>query len=95
MNSVREIAKSIIKEMESIKKECDPAAAKFYERMAVVSYADFLKRSPERSKEMNQQCSEEAALYCEKAISYGASETKIEQSFERLRTYWLPKLKGE
>ena len=94
MHSVREIAKSIIAEMEGTRKERSPVAALHYRRMAVISYADFLKRSPERTEETNQRCLEEAWIFAHKAISYGEQESRIEESFDRLRAYWLPRLKG-
>jgi hypothetical protein len=93
MNTVREIAKAIVAEMRTVQEECTPAAAKHYERLSIITYADFLKRSPERTEAMNTQCLEESWLYAQKAISYGASEEKIEESFARLRAYWIPRLK--
>ena len=93
MNSVREIAKAIISEMEDVQRDSGPFAAEHYRRIAVMTYANYLKRSPERSKEMNQQCLEESYLHFEKAISLGIPEERMEESFARLRDYWLPRLK--
>ncbi len=95
MQPIREIAKAIISEMENVQSECDPESAKYYERLATITFADFLKRSPFRSQEMNQQCLEETWIYVEKAISMGIPEIRIEKSFDRLRSYWLPRLKEE
>jgi len=95
MNSVREIAKAIIAETGNSQKECTPEGARYYRRLAVITYADFLKRSLERSDELNKQRLEEVWLYAERAISCGAQEKTIEESFERLRKYWIPRLGEE
>lgn len=95
MHSIREIAKGIITEMEKAQKVCSPESLRYHMRLAVITYADFLKHSPVRSKAMNQQCLEEARVYAEQAIASGTPEWKIEKAFERLRRYWVPRLKGE
>ncbi len=93
MNSIQETAKSIIKEMQAVQDECQPEAAKYYRRMSIISYAEALKNAPTRSKEMTEQCFQEAYLYSEKAISLGIREERMEASFANLRAYWLPRLK--
>lgn len=93
--TVKDIARSIVAAMTTIQEECTPAAARHYHRLALITYRDFLQRSPERSEAMNAQCLEEAHLYGERAISFGVPEAKIEESFERLRRYWIPRLARE
>jgi hypothetical protein len=93
MNNVREVVKSVIAEMEGIVKECNPIAAESYRRLSIIDYADYLKRSPERSPEMNQIVFEKVLTLQEKAISLGASRERIEKTFAGLRKYWLPRLK--
>ena len=94
MNNVREVIRSVIAEMEGIVKECNPVAAKSYYRLAVMDYAEYLKRSPERSPEMNAIVFENVLVLQEKAISLGASRERIDATFAELRGYWLPRLKG-
>lgn len=93
--TVKDIARSIVATMDTIQEECTPHAANHYRRLSIITYADFLKRSPERSEAMNAQCLEEAHLYAERAISFGIPEAKIEESFARLRSYWIPRLARE
>lgn len=93
MNSIQETAKSIIKEMEGVQRECNPVQAEYYRRLAVIYYADALKSSPMRSKELTEQSIQKAYLYSEKAISLGIREERMEASFANLRAYWLPRLK--
>ena len=93
MESVRDKVKSIIAEMEGVAHEFNPRAADSYRRLAILDYADYLKRSPERSPEMNQIIFEKVITLEEKAIALGASRERIEATFAGLRQYWLPKLK--
>ena len=93
MNNVREIVRSVIEEMEGIVKEFNHSAADSYRRLAIMDYADYLKRSPERSPEMNKIIFENVLTLAEKAISLGASRERIEETFASLRGYWLPRLK--
>jgi hypothetical protein len=93
MNSIRNIAKSMIKEMQTPKNQCDEETARYFQRLAVIYYADFLRHSPERPEGMNLQCLEECKLFADRAVSYGASQKQIEESFDRLRRFWIPRLK--
>lgn len=95
MNSLREIARGIIADMETAKQECDPVAARHFQRMSVLAYSDFLRYSPSRTQAVNQQYLAEAAVYRHRAIALGALDEKIEESFERLRNFWLPRLGKE
>ena len=93
MQSVREVAKSIIAEMEGIQRECNPVQAEYFRRLAVISYADALKSSPMRSPELTEQSIQEAYAFSQKAIALGIREERMETSFSNLRDYWLPRLK--
>lgn len=93
MNHVREIAKSIITEMQNARIECGTVDVIHFKRLAILAYADALKFSPVRSREMTEQCIQEAYVYAEKAISCGVNEERMSESFTRLRNYWLPRLK--
>jgi hypothetical protein len=95
MQSIREIVRDIIGDMETIKRECDPVPCNHFRRLAVLTYSDFLRHAPERSQEINQQCLAEVLVYVERALSLGASNEKIEESFERLRKFWIPRLGKE
>jgi hypothetical protein len=95
MESTREFAKALIKEMERTKEDCLPGAAETYRRLSVIDYADYLKRSSERTPEANKRVLETAYLFAEKAIALGVSEERIERSFGLLRMYWIPRLAKE
>lgn len=92
MNSVREVAKSIIAEMEGKPKQPNPAAARVYQRLAVIDYAQALKRSPERTPQENHEAMLDAHTYAEKAIALGVSSENMEASLKRIRDYWIPRL---
>ena len=93
MNSTRERVQAIIADMQGTPKEYNPTAADSYRRLAIIDYSDYLKRSGERSLEMNQITLENVFLLAEKAISLGASRERIDGSFAGLRDYWIPRLK--
>lgn len=92
MISSREVAKSIIAEMQGVVRECSPVEAKAYRRLAIIDYAQALKHSGERTPEQNERAFQDAAFMAEKAISKGACADKLEDSFRGLRAYWLPRL---
>jgi hypothetical protein len=79
--------------MQGIHKEYNPTAADHYRRLSIIDYSDYLKRSGERSPEMNQITLENVFLLAEKAISLGASRERIDGAFAGLRDYWIPRLK--
>lgn len=93
MNSVKEIAKSIIAEMEQVKLECDPAAAKHFRRMAILSYSDAIQNAPVRSREENERLIDEAYKYLSMAVHCGTNEASIEDTFASLRRFWVSRLK--
>jgi hypothetical protein len=93
MNHVREIAEKLVREMGlTIDTPDDPAAARHYRRLAVLDYAAYLKNSPGRSLEANEMALQNVYIFAEKAISLGVSREAMDESFARLRNYWLPKL---
>jgi hypothetical protein len=93
MNSIREIAKNLIASVEQTELDCLPDAGKRFKRIAIIDYAQALQRSPCRSVEENERYLGEAHLYAQRAVSCGVSEDDIDESFSRLRSFWLPKLK--
>lgn len=93
MNSAREIAKSIIAEMEESLRECNPVAARVYQRLAVIDYAQALKRSAERTPEQNHDALRDTYIYAEKAIALGISRESMDASLKHVRDHWLPRLK--
>ncbi len=93
MDSVRDIAKSIIAEMAQLGiAPMLPPDAKHYRRLAIITYADALRNAAIRSEKMNAYYIQQAHEYAEKAIASGLSEDRIEHSFALLRAYWLPRL---
>lgn len=64
-------------------------------RMCALTYSDFLRHSPSRSPEMNQQCLAEAIIYRGKAIALGANDETIDESLRKLRAFWVPRLGRE
>lgn len=93
MNSVQQVAKRIVAEMEGVKAECDPVLASNFRRIAIIDYANALRHAPERSPEENENWIRQAREYAAKAVSCGANEASIEESFARLRAFWVPRLK--
>jgi arsenate reductase-like glutaredoxin family protein len=93
MNLVQERVQAIIADMQGTPKEYNPTAADQYRKLAIIDYSDYLKRSVERSPEVNQTLLENVFLFAEKAISLGASRERIDGAFAGLRDYWLPRLK--
>jgi hypothetical protein len=77
--------------MEGIPKEYNPTAADHYRRLSIMDYAEYLKRSPESSSDMNSIVFENVVTLAEKAISLGASRERINGAFAGLRDYWLPR----
>ena len=97
MNHVKEIAKSIIQEMEHLNHETIPAsdrmvAAQTYKKFAIMDYANALRLVRERTEEHNQRCIEVAYVYYYKAIALGIQEERLENIFSGLRSYWAKKL---
>jgi len=92
MNSVKEIARSIIAAMEDTVHECDPAAARHFRRMAILSYSDAIQHAPVRSREENKRLIDEAYKYVSVAVSFGTDEDSIEDSFAALRAFWVSRL---
>ena len=92
MNSIQEVAKSLIAEMQGTR-EFDPSASKHFARIALIDYANALRRSPERSPEENQRWLVGAYEYHARAVACGANEDELDESFARIRAYWIPKLK--
>ena len=95
VQSIREIAKSIIADMEDTRREFHPDANKHYCRLAIIDYAEAVRRSPERTPEQNVIAFERAYLHAEKAISLGANEEILYDTFSKIRSYWIPRLKGD
>jgi hypothetical protein len=93
MNLIQERVRAIIADMQGTPKEYNPTAADSYRRLAIIDYSDYLKRSGERSPEMNSIVYENTVTLAEKAISLGASREKIDGAFAGLRDYWIPRLK--
>ena len=69
--------------------------ARHYARMAALAYTDFLRHASVRSPAMNQQCLAEALVYAERSVSLGTDENKIEESFRKLRAFWVQRLGKE
>ncbi len=93
MNLIQERVRAIIADMQGTPKEYNPTAADSYRRLAIIDYSDYLKRSGERSPEMNSIVFENVVTLAEKAISLGASRERIDGAFAGLRDYWIPRLK--
>ena len=99
MQHVREIAKSLIAEMEQISPDTIPAkdrmvVADMYRRFSIRDYAEALKHALDRTPERNDRCIEQSYIYAEKAIKMGIREERIEVVFAGLRSYWAKKLAG-
>jgi len=93
MQSIRDIARAIIADMKTTQGECAANIdARHYQRLSVLAFSDFLRLAPKRSEPMNQQCLAEALVYRERAVALGAWEKAIEESFDRLRKFWIPRL---
>jgi len=93
MNLIQERVRAIIADMQGTPREYSPDASDHYRRLAIMDYAEYLKRSPERSPEMNAIVFENVVTLAEKAISLGASRERIDGAFAGLRDYWIPRLK--
>jgi hypothetical protein len=92
MTSIRETAKAIVAEMEGTGQECNLSAGKYFKRLAILDYAEALKRSPECTPETTAAAIERAYTFAERAIQCGVPEEQIDEAFSRLRAYWLPRL---
>jgi len=93
MEHVREIARSIIAEMEGNDIPCDISSAEQYRKLAIIDYSKAIKESPFRSPEINERAFEEAYLLAEKAISLGLYPERMDKSLYHLRQYWVKRLK--
>jgi hypothetical protein len=92
MESIRDIAKSIIAEMEGVAKDFNPSVANHYRRLAIVEYGTALRLSPTRSREINEAAQESAFLYAEKAISLGISRERMDEGLKIVQDFWVPRL---
>jgi hypothetical protein len=94
MHSVKEIAKSLVAELELSPLDCDPDAARNFKKIAVQDYVNFLKQSPERSTATNNCSLENCYIYYARAVKAGIPEYRMEKIFFLLRAYWIPKLRS-
>lgn len=90
--NARDIAKSVIAEMEGKHPIPNPAVAKVYKRLAIIDYASALKNSPLRTPEHNERAMSDVYVLAEKAIALGVPRESMDQSLRVIRNYWIPKL---
>lgn len=93
MEHVREIAKSIITDMQRAVNDCNPRESENYRRMAIIDYSKAIRECPFRSPEINERALEAARIMAEKAISLGVTEESMNESLYKVRQCWIPRLK--
>jgi len=93
VNHVQEIAMRVAEEMNRGMFDFDPGAGRRYQRIALIDYSSFLRKSSFRTTEQNRRAFADVQDYAEKAISLGVPREKMDESFFRLRKFYVPRLK--